>query len=67
MLEKLGILALVLALLFLFYLVIALGAKSKQPTESEAISNYLRGIRYLLFFLAFVAILLFYIFIEVIK
>ncbi len=61
MLEKTGILFVILALLLLFYLVIRLGAgKKKDIAKSQEITNYLSGIRILIIILAIVALILWF-------
>ena len=61
MLEKTGILFVTLALLFVFYLVIRLGAgKKKDIIKSQEITNYLSGIRILIIILAIVALILWF-------
>ena len=59
MLEKTGILFVTLALLFVFYLVIRLGAgKKKDIIKSQEITSYLSGVRILIIILAIVALIL---------
>jgi len=61
MLEKTGILFVILVLLLLFYLVIRLGAgKKKDITKSPQITNYLSGVRILIIILAIVALILWF-------
>ena len=61
MLEKTGILFVILVLLLVFYLVIRLGAgKKKEISKSRQISNYLSGVRILIIILAIVAIILWF-------
>ena len=61
MLEKTGILFVILVLLLVFYLVIRLGAgKKKDITKSPQITNYLSGVRILIFILAIVALILWF-------
>ena len=56
MLEKTGILFVILVLLLAFYLVIRLGAGEKNDiSKSPQISNYLSGVRILIIILAIVA------------
>ena len=61
MLDKPGILLVILILLLTFYLVIRLGAgKTKDISKSHQISNYLSGIRILIIILAIVALILWF-------
>jgi len=61
MLEKNGILAVILVLLLIFYLAIKLGAsKKKGSSESQQIVNYLSGVRILIIILAIVGIILWF-------
>ena len=61
MLEKTGILFVILVLLLLFYLVIRLGAGKKTDiTKSPQITNYLSGVRILIIILAIVALILWF-------
>ena len=61
MLEKTGILFVILVLLLVFYLVIRLGVgKKKEISKSRQISNYLSGVRILIIILAIVAIILWF-------
>ena len=61
MLEKPGILFVILILLLIFYLVIRLGAgKKKDISKSPQISNYLSGVRILIIILAIVALILWF-------
>jgi hypothetical protein len=61
MLEKTGILFVILVLLLVFYLVIRLGAgKKKDITKSPQITNYLSGVRILIIILAIVALILWF-------
>ena len=61
MLEKTGILFVILVLLLAFYLVIRLGAgKKKDISKSPQISNYLSGVRILIIILAIVALILWF-------
>ena len=61
MLEKTGILFVILSLLLLFYLVIRLGAgKKKDIAKSQEITNYLSGVRILIIILAIVALILWF-------
>jgi len=59
MLEKSGILFVILVLLLIFYIVIRLGAgKKKEINKSKQITSYLGGIRILILVLAIVALIL---------
>jgi Mn2+/Fe2+ NRAMP family transporter len=61
MLEKTGILFVILSLLLVFYLVIRLGAgKKKDIAKSQEITNYLSGVRILIIILAIVALILWF-------
>ena len=61
MLEKTGILFVILVLLLAFYLVIRLGAgKKKDISKSRQMSNYLMGVRILIIILAIVALILWF-------
>ena len=61
MLEKPGILFIILVLLLVFYLVIRLGAgKKRDISKSPQISNYLSGVRILIIILAIVALILWF-------
>ena len=61
MLDKTGILFVILVLLLAFYLVIRLGAgKKKDISKSPQISNYLSGVRILIIILAIVALILWF-------
>ena len=61
MLEKTGILFVILILLLLFYLVIRLGAgKKRDISKSYQLSNYLSGVRILIIILAIVALILWF-------
>jgi len=61
MLEKTGILFVILVLLLVFYLVIRLGAGKKiDISKSKQISNYLSGVRILIIILAIVALILWF-------
>ena len=61
MLEKTGILFVILVLLLVFYLVIRLGAgKKKDISKSHQMSNYLIGVRILIIILAIVALILWF-------
>ena len=61
MLEKTGILLVILVLFLIFYLVIRLGAgKKKEISKSRQLSNYLSGVRTLIIILAIVALILWF-------
>ena len=61
MLEKTGILFVILVLLLVFYLVIRFGAgKKKDISKSRQMSSYLNGVRILIFILAIVALFLWF-------
>jgi len=61
MLEKTGILFIILILLLVFYLVIRLGAGKKNDiAKFQEITGYLRGIRILIIILAIVALILWF-------
>ena len=61
MLEKTGILFVILVLFIIFYLVIRLGAgKKKEISKSRQLSNYLNGVRILIIILAIVALILWF-------
>ena len=61
MLEKPGILFIILVLLLVFYLVIRLGAgKKRDISKSLQMSNYLSGVRILITILAIVALILWF-------
>ena len=61
MLEKSGILFIILILLLVFYLVIRLGAGKKSDiSKSYQMSNYLSGVRILIIILAIVALILWF-------
>ena len=61
MLEKTGILFVILILLLVFYLVIRLGAgKKRDISKSPQITNYLSGVRILIIILAIVALILWF-------
>ena len=60
MLEKNEILLIIYLLLFVFYVVISLGAKKKQTVQSKEIKNYLNGVRFLLLLLTVVATVLWF-------
>ena len=61
MLEKTGILFVILVLLLVFYLVIRLGAgKKRDISKSLQMSNYLIGVRILIIILAIVALILWF-------
>ena len=61
MLEKTGIIFVILILLLAFYLVIRLGVgKKKDIIKSRQLSNYLSGVRILIIILAIVALILWF-------
>ena len=61
MLEKTGILFVIMVLLLVFYLVIRLGAgKKRDISKSYQLSNYLSGVRILIIILAIVALILWF-------
>ena len=61
MFEKTGILFVILILLLVFYIVIRLSAgKKKDIAKSPQITNYLSGVRILIFILAIVALILWF-------
>ena len=61
MLEKTGILFVILVLLLVFYLVIRLGAgKKRDISKSLQMSDYLSGVRILIIILAIVALILWF-------
>ena len=61
MLEKNGILFVILVLLLIFYLVIRLGAgKKRDISKSHQMSNNLSGVRILIIILAIVALILWF-------
>ena len=61
MVEKPGILFVILILLLVFYLVIRLGAgKKRDISKSHQMSNYLSGVRILIIILAIVALILWF-------
>ena len=61
MLEKPGILFVILVLLLAFYFVIRLGAgKKREISKSHQMSNYLSGVRILIIILAIVALILWF-------
>ena len=61
MFEKTEILFVILILLLVFYLVIRLSAgKKKDIAKSPQITNYLSGVRILIFILAIVALILWF-------
>ena len=61
MLEKTGILFVILVLLLVFYLVIRLGAgKKRDISKSLQMSNYLSGVRILIIVLAIVGLVLWF-------
>ena len=60
MLEKAEILVVIFALLFVFYLVISLGAGKKKSSQSREITSYLFGVRILIIIIATVAVILWF-------
>ena len=61
MLEKIEILIVIFVLLFVFYLVISLGAsQKKKSSESLKIASYLYNVRILIAFIAIVALILWF-------
>ena len=61
MLGKAEILIVIIVLLFVFYLVISLGAKKKgQSSETPEISRYLFGVRILIIIIAIVSLILWF-------
>ena len=61
MLEKTGILFVILILLLVFYIVIRLGAGKKENiSKSRQMSNYLMSVRILIIILAIVALILWF-------
>jgi len=61
MVEKPGILFVILILLLAFYLVIRLGAgKKRDISKSHQMSNYLSSVRILIIILAIVALILWF-------
>jgi len=61
MLEKTGILFVIIVLLLVFYLVIRLGAgKKRDISKSYQLSNYLSGVRILIITLAIVGLILWF-------
>ena len=58
MFEKIEILLVIIVLLFLFYVVISLGAKRKNTLQSREIKNYLFGVRVLIIIIGIVAFIL---------
>ena len=61
MLEKPGILFVILVLLLAFYFVIRLGAgKKREISKSHQMSNYLSGVRILIIILAIVGLILWF-------
>ena len=61
MLEKPGILFIILILLLVFYLVIRVGAGKKSDiSKSYQMSNYLSGVRILIIILAIVGLILWF-------
>ena len=61
MLEKIDILIVIFFLLFLFYLVIWLGARNKKKSsQSPEIARYLFGVRVLISLIALVSLILWF-------
>ena len=61
MLDKTGILFVILILLLVFYIVIRLGAgKKREISRSPQMSNYLSGVRILIIILSIVALILWF-------
>ena len=61
MLEKTGILFVIIVLLLVFYLVIRLSAgKKRDISKSYQLSNYLSGVRILIIILAIVGLILWF-------
>ena len=61
MLEKTGILFVIIVLLLVFYLVVRLGAgKKREISKSYQLSNYLSGVRILIIILAIVGLILWF-------
>ena len=61
MLEKIEILIVVFVLLFVFYLVISLGARKKgKSSQSPEIVSYLFGVRVLIIIIAIVSLILWF-------
>jgi len=59
MFEKIEILIIIFVILFVFYLVILLGAgKKRKFSQSPEIANYLFGVRVLIIIIAIVATIL---------
>ena len=59
MLDKPGIIIFILSTLFIFYIVISWGARSrKKASQSYEIKRYLFGVRVLIVFIAVVGIIL---------
>ena len=58
MFEKIEILLVIIVLLFLFYVVISLGAKRKNTLQSREIKNYLFGVRVLIIIIGIVSFIL---------
>ena len=59
MFEKIEILIIIFGILFLFYVVISLGAgKKRKFSESPEIARYLFGVRILIIIIAIVALIL---------
>ena len=61
MLDKTEILIVIFALLFIFYVVISLGAKKRgQTSQTPEISRYLFGVRVLIIIIAIVSLILWF-------
>ena len=61
MFEKVEILIIVFVLLFVFYLVISLGARKKgKSSQSPEIASYLFGVRILIIIIGIVALILWF-------
>jgi len=61
MLGKIEILIVIFALLFVFYLVIFYGARTKKKNQqSEEIKRYLFGVRILIIFIGIVSLILWF-------
>ena len=61
MLEKTEILIVIFALLFIFYVVISLGAKKRgQTSQTPEISRYLFGVRVLIIIIGIVSLILWF-------
>ena len=60
MLEKIEILLLIFVILFIFYLVILLGAGKRKTSQSPEIASYLFGVRVLIIIIAIVSLILWF-------